>query len=219
MVNAAFPKVGSIHAIAIRLTRLSQTGAPMVGAKNAFVSKALTKMSWSPTYKDPENIEETNGAGDICLTYKGDRKLTGADSKLEVCSPDPELEDILAGWGVLLNTAGDVVGGKAPAIGSSPNPYGSSIELWTRAVLNGSELAVTPYIRWVFTRGRWTQDERTAENAAMKPAYSGLLEENPSWGNGAFDDWDYASDRYVQYALDSALPTGNGYVTVPTQVP
>lgn len=221
MTNAPWPKVGSIHAIAARFTALDQTGAPVVGAKKAFVSFSLLKMSFAPAYTDGQKIEIKNGADAVCVTYQGTRKLTSATGKLSVCSPDPELEQLLAGNGLLVNGAGDSVGGAAPAIGTDPTPYGVSVELWTRAILDGAENPGLPYIRWVLPRAKWSLDEQTAENDAMQPAYTGTFSQNTLWGNGGFDDWDYASTKLWQYALDDAsnLPAVAGYITVPTQVP
>jgi hypothetical protein len=221
MTSLAWPRVGSIHAIALRLSTLDATGAPVVGAKKAFVSLSPTKFSFASVYADGSKIEQKNGADQICVTYQGPRSLTGATGKLEVCSPDPELEQLLTGAGVLVNSAADVVGGSSPAVGTDPTPYGASLELWTRAILNGAVYPTLPYIRWVFGCGKFSPEERTAENANMSPSYSGVFTENTNLGNGAFDDWDYASNKLYQYALDTSahLPTTAGYVTVPTQVP
>lgn len=221
MTSLAWPKVGSIHALALRLTTLDQTGAPVVGAKKAFVSKSLTKITFTPTYTEGQKIEEKNGADQVCVTYQAARSLTGGTCKIEVCSPDPELESILAGYGILVNSVADVVGGASPAIGTDPLPYGVSIEAWSRAILDGAENPALPYIRWVLPRGKgFSVDERVAENAAMKPTYSGTLEQNSAWGNGGFNDWDYASTKLWQYALDEAadFPATVGLVTVPAAV-
>jgi hypothetical protein len=219
MANAPWPRVGSIHAVAIRLTRLAQTGAPIVGAKNAFVSHSLVKLSFAPVYTEGQKIEEKNGADGVCVTFQGSRKLSGGTVKLEVCSPDPELEEILAGNTLFVDGTGNAVGGAWPAIGADPTPNGVSVEMWTHAIDAGSLYAGFPYIRWVLGRAKFSPDEQAAENAAMKPAYSGTLEQNPNWGNGAFNDWDQASTKLVQYALDTEahFPATPGYITVPVQ--
>ena len=49
--------------------------------------------------------------------------------------------------------------------------------------------------------------------------FEGWAEENTGWGNGPFNDWLLASNRLVQVAYDTAVPTVQvGPIAIPAQV-
>lgn len=209
---------GAIHAVRTRITKLDATGAPLVGTSSKLVSSALTKVSFTPQKSEGDEIEQKNGGGELCLYYKAPDTLKAIEIKIEVCSPDPELEQLLAG-GTVITDATNPVGYAAPEIGVDPTPYGVSVEVWSRAIIDGAQATNLPWIHWVFPRERLSQDERTIENAAMLPAYTGTGQQNPAWGTGPDDDWTYESSRLWQWARVAALPAvtdGLAEVVAPT---
>lgn len=211
---AGWDGAGSIHALRTRITRLASTGAPAVSASAYIVTAALVKASWTPQYYEGEAIESPNGAGELCVTWQPAKILKSAELNVEFCTPDPLVEELFSGGAVFLDVA-TPVGAKAPAVGVDPMPNGVSVEFWSRAVINGAQATTLPYIHWVFTRARsWSQNERSVENAAQNPSYSGVAEENDGWEPPA-GTWAYDSDRIWQWARVSALPAvTDGYAEV-----
>lgn len=213
---AGWDGAGSIHALRLRVTRLAANGAPAVGANNMYITSALTKISFQGEYLEGDEIEEKNGSGELCLYYQAPDVLKRINVKLEICSPDPELEELLGG-GTVLTSAGDTVGLAAPAVGVDPQPNGISIEAWSHAVLNGSIDAELPYIHWVFPKIRNLKpDEKTLANEALKPAYEGFGLENANWGDGpGTAEWPFASNRCWQWARKATVPASAiGYQAV-----
>jgi hypothetical protein len=212
---------GSIHAVRTRITRLSSTGAPAVGTTAYITSSALVKASFTPEWSEGDEIESLNGAGDLCVYWKPARTLKSAEISLELCTPDPQVAEILTGGAIFETVAPGLVpiGYKAPAVGSDPLPNGVSIEFWSRAVINGSMDDTLPYIHWVFTRVRnIAQDEATLENDAMNTAFTGTAFDNANWGTGPQADWAQTSDRVWQWCRVAALPaltTGYGTIAAP----
>lgn len=221
--GGTFVKRGSVFALGIRVVPLDSTGAPVPGSAGAYVTDNLVKIGFAVEYRAGIEAERVNGSGRACLYYQAPstvKKLT--ISSLEVCYPDPDLEALLAGGVILSDSATPTpnhVGYAAPLQGSIPNPNGVAIEAWSNAVGNVGIDGTAPYHRWLFPRLWLEEQEQTIETAPMAMNFKGFGMGNPGYGNGAFNDWPYTSDRVFQhYQTAYAAPedlTTNGYVTVP----
>jgi hypothetical protein len=96
---------------------------------------------------------------------------------------------------------GTDVGYQAPALGSVQNLNGVSMELWSKANLNGTQASYLPYNRWVIPYVRYLHEEaRNFGPTFLENNYTGQCFENPNWGSGPFGDWQYDSTKVFQYA-------------------
>lgn len=214
----SWDKAGSVHALRLRITRLGLDGAPLVGSANQLVTDALVKLSWKYTKTTGDQIEKKNAQGIACVVFKQVDTISGLELTLEVCSPDPEQDSLLIGGALYQPTTGVTKGWSAPEVGTDPVPNGVSIEMWSRAIIGGSQASVDPYFWWVFPKTKWVQDEASAENDAMGPTYTGVGYENDGWGNGPGNDWPSGaiSSRLVNMVRASSLPNvTTGLVAVP----
>lgn len=111
------------------------------------------------------------------------------------------------------------IGGQAPPLGVYPAHYnnGVSVEVWTKAILGGSQAPWLPWHWWVLPWTTWQIGERAAENADMKHPFNGMSIENPSWGRGPMNDWPaYATpvSRAWSHVRSASIPTpASGYQT------
>lgn len=209
----------SIQGLALRVTKLGPTGAPLVGLENAWVTNAFMSMSFTPEYTEGDEIEEKGADGSVCVYYKMPDVLKRVTFELAICNPEPQLEEMLVG-GTVLESEGEAVGFAAPPTGVEATPNGVSLETWSRAIVAGKPAAVNPYFRWVFpyTQMRLTGD-RTLENGMMANTFEGWGVGNAEWGDGPVGDWEFPSDRAYQQARVSSYPTGiNGYQPVVADV-
>lgn len=204
----------SVQATGIRMCKLGSSGAPLVGTTTCYTTKAFTKFSWTPEYEDGEEISTVNAAGERCVYFKMPDTLKEVSVELEICNPQPEIHEILAG-GTLLTESTENVGWAMPDTGTVANANGVGIEVWSRAIVNGRPATVNPYWRWVLP-GLQTrlEGDRTLENGALASVFSGTGQGNAAYGTGPADDWDYGSTQAMQYARDTATVTGEGYVPV-----
>jgi hypothetical protein len=309
-----YDNAGSVYAIGTRFTRLDEDGSPLVGVGNAYVSQAIVTAGIGLEYTDGEEISQTNGAGQICVSYRAPDRLTrGTISDLQFCSPDPWIQQFLIGGSVITRPAtsevqtvtitgtptggtftltfdgqttaaidfdavlgdvdaalealsnlepgdvtvsggpgpgtpftvtfnsalGDVpvmtanpagltggtapnvtvttgtpgsnltaIGYRAPEVGGDPLPNGVSVELWSRAVVDGAFATDLPYIHWVIPRARLRLSDTLTLGAedAMTPTFEGFTIQNPNWGDGPEGDWEFGSDRVWQYARVATVP-------------
>lgn len=196
---------GSLFALGMRITKLDDTGAPLVGPRNSYKTDALVQAQIGLEYEDGEEIIQKNGSGVICLTYKANDSLKrGTISGLQVCTPDPNVLAFMVGGNVLERGA-DQVGYQAPEVGSDPNPNGFSLELWTRAIIDG---AFAGYFWWVLPRAnvRPSGDWVLSGADPLVPEFEGSATQNPNWLDGPNNDWEFPSDRVWQYVQTSTLP-------------
>ncbi len=99
----AYDGAGSLFALGMRLTKLDDTGAPLVGLASSYTTEALVTAGLGLEYEDGDEIIQRAGSGRICLSYRAPDSLTrGSISDLSICSPDPNVLQFLIG--------GDVIG-------------------------------------------------------------------------------------------------------------
>lgn len=208
----------SVQAVGLRVTKLGPAGAPVVGATNAYVTKAFTKFSWTPEYEEGEEIKTTAADGSTCVYYKMPDTLKEVTCELEICKPQPELYEMLGG-GTILTQSTENVGWAAPATGEVVNPNGVGIEVWSRAIVGGRPAAVNPFWRWVmpYVQTR-LEGDRTLENGATASVFSGTGQGNAAFGDGPVGDWLFPSDSAIQFARDTAAASTEGYVAVVADV-
>jgi hypothetical protein len=221
----AYDGAGTLFALGMRATKLNATGAPLVGAGNAYISDALVKVNPGLEFEDAKQVSQLNGSGVACVNYQAPYTLKrGTISGLQICTPDPNLIAFLIG-GETINdeeATPNQIGYRAPQVGVEEVPYGVSLEFWTRALIGSAPAALLPYFWWVIPRAyvKPASDwEISGENAAT-PEFEGYSTQNAAWGDGPLNDWDYPSDRVWQYARVATIPNmDTGLVTVIADAP
>lgn len=175
-----------VKACRLRVARLGSDGVPEPGAENLYVSDALVLITASPEIEAGTETIERNGCGDICVNLKDEDKVKRYTVTLTVCTPDPQLHEILVGGRV----APDGLGYMFPRLNSAISPNGVSIEAWAwRPLSDGSLDATYPYAQWAFPRVKLTPGERSLQNGALQNPFTGFLTENENWYDGPANDW------------------------------
>lgn len=206
----------SVGGVALRISRLAADGTLVKGASAAYVTKKFVSINFTPEYEAGDEFTTKNAAGTICATWKQPDSLKRITLSLEVCDPDTELHQILAG-GQLLSKNGRSVGWASPQVGEDATPNGVAIEAWSYAGLDGKRAGQDPYWRWVFPYAQVRPSgERALQNGIMAVNFEGWGVGNTGFGTGpdTTDPWSYASDRPYQYVRTSTVPAGQGFVTV-----
>jgi hypothetical protein len=174
-----------------------------------YVTDNLVKIDFNPEMETGQEISNKNAAGNLCVVWRSPDLMKRLTLSLDVCVPDPELEVLLTG-GELFTTGVDpdqVVNGFAyPSLMVDPTPNGVSIEAWTRYVVNGYQPPEQPYMWWVWPRAYLRKGNRTIDVNAMESHYEGFAGENPSWGTGPDQAWNWLSGRVLAVAFTNTVP-------------
>lgn len=197
--------LAQLQACAIRVARLEADGSPDPGASNLYTSDALVTLTVTPEIEEGDEFIVKNACGSACVNFKDCDRYKRFTLSMEICTPDPELHEILAGGTVL--TSGAAVGYAVPALGASDCPNGFSLELWTKRIdSSGAQDADFPWARWVLPRAYLVLGERTFENGPLGNTFTGYAIENPNWLDGPLNDWPVASTRAIQWLPDTDIP-------------
>ena len=209
----AYDKARSVNGVALRVSRLDADGFILPGSNTVYTQKAFMSFQFTPEMEDGEEITEKNADGSICYSSQERSTLKRVTLSLSVCSPDPELEELLLG-GTIFKTGDEVVGYAAPEAGSVANPDGIAIEAWSRAMDgNGKPVAGRGFYHWVFPYGAFAPSgDRVMENGLMANEYEGWAVGNENFGSGPDGSWRFTSSSPYQYARTASAPVNQlGY--------
>lgn len=185
--------ITSLDFCAIRVARLTDSGAPLTGPTNGYVSDAPISLDVSIVTEEGDDLTSKNGCGLICATFQQPDQIKSLELTLELCQLDAELLEILTGAQVFMS-GGNAIGLQFPEVGSQPPPV--SFEGWSKAwatdhqLVDPSTAPDSTWIHWVFPGVRWVQGDFTVEHDLMVVTVNGKGQENPNLSvNGAFDDF------------------------------
>lgn len=217
--------ITSLDLCAIRVSKLTEGGAPIAGASNGYVSDAPVTLGVTVEVESGEVKTQKNGCGQLMFTLREEDQISGLSLALEVCQLDAYLAEIMAEC-ELFTSGGNAIGFQLPAVGASVDPI--CFEGWTKAwEVDHQYVApftdpLATYIHWVFPYNRWVPDAFTLEHELLVLPLNGVGRENPSiTANGPFDDWPApvvargGVTRLGGWFFDSTLPTADcDYVAV-----
>lgn len=211
----AYDKSASISGSVIRVTRLNADGTTAIGASAQFVTRAFISVKITPEYEAGTDITQKLADGTIGIAYKTPNTLKRVNLTIGIENPDPELTEMIAGGTIL----GASQGYAAPLQGLDAVPNGVSIEVFSKAILNGRPAAVNPYWQWLIPYAIMQgSGDKTIAEGILGTEFSGYGLGNPSYGTGSANTptWPWVSDRAYAYARTATLPTipsgGSGYV-------
>lgn len=214
----------SVQGVAIRVTRLTSTGALMTGPMDSYTTSSFIRVSFTPEYEEGDEITEKRADGTVCVSFKAPDTLKRVTMEIAICEPDPEFTALVSG-GLLLTkqlTPGDdatikSVGWASGQVGEDPSRDGVAVEVWSYAVQNGKKAAVNPYYLWVFPYVKVRQSgDRVIENGLLANTFEGFGLGNINFSSGPDGRWEWpaAADRPYMYGRTSWAPIGyNGFYT------
>jgi hypothetical protein len=94
---------------------------------------------------------------------------------------------------------GENVGYQAPELGVVANPNGVSIEVWSKAIKDGTQAAENPFFWWALPKvANMRIMPRDLTNANTQTIMEGQAFQNPHWGKGPFGTFPFDSTKWVQ---------------------
>lgn len=210
----------SIRGIVARFARLDAAGLTPAGATNGYIIK-FVQLVLTPEYREGEDFEVKLADGSRCVDAQEHAVPRRVGLELQVCNPDAELHELLAGY-TLSTVSTDTVGAAFPAVGVDPTPNGVSIEAWSKR--SNSDLSAPSgagFYRWIVPRAYFQGGPKTLENGPMTHAFTGFGIENTGFGNGPANDVPvtHPSSRAFSWYADSTTPPAavTGYSQIPVQ--
>lgn len=197
---------GSLQVCAMRLARLDDDGTPLVGPDNMIVTNDFSTFSYSFVMSEGEDFEQKNACGGISVAHKVNDAFKRLTLGVTFTKKQPEIHQFLFGGELITDVGGDVIGYIPPATGENPNPNGVSMELWTKAIVDGVPAADLPYWWWPWPRTKWVPADRAMGNEIHTAPFTGFSEQNPNWGNGPANDWIYDPPNHFAFVRTDDIP-------------
>ncbi|HSX97268.1 MAG TPA: hypothetical protein VLG91_07735 [Streptomyces sp.] len=174
----------------LRLTKLDECGAPVLGPNSTLVTKAFVSGTITPNYQEPEEITQADANGDRCIDDQSDVSLRWLDISLIICTLDPTMINLITGDPLVLNdnTIPDTVGFRMDADLSGTANF--AMELWSGVTGQACTVGGFPkYGYWLFP---WVKDARWGEwviqNGALTLTFTARAVFGGGWGVGPYDD-------------------------------
>lgn len=197
---------GSLQVCAMRLARLDTDGTPLVGADNLLVTNDFSTVNYAFEMSEGEDFEQKNACGDISVAFKEQDRIKRMTLGATFTKKQPEVHQFLFG-GTLIEDAGDVIGYIPPGTGENPNPNGVSVEVWTKAIVDGAQAAELPWWWFVFPRTKWVPGDAALGNEVHQSPFTGFTEQNSNWGDGPANDWTYDDPTHFAFVRSDDIPT------------
>lgn len=172
--------------VIMRLTRLDECGVPVVGACSVVVTEGAVSVGVTPTYLDADEIEQTNGAGELCISDRIAPQFKWNEMAIVLCNIDPDAFNIITGNPLVLDDAtptANTVGFRQEA--SLPDSN-FALEVWIK--VSGAPCGDAEQIPWGYWLFPWitqgTLGEWTFENAALTLTLNAISHGDSPWGVG-----------------------------------
>lgn len=174
----------------LRITKLDECGDIVESATSTLVTKAFVSGTFTPNYREAEEIDQPDANGDVCISDPGDVSLQWIDISLIICTIDPTMINLITGDPIVLDDTAitpNTVGFRIDtALSGSAN---FALEIWSGITGQACTVAGFPsYGYWLFP---WVKDaqwgEWVIENGALTLTFTARAVIGSGWGVGPYD--------------------------------
>lgn len=186
MASQCFPLV---RGRAMRVTRLSGCGDPVLGPTSTVSSEGFISVGLTANIEEGESIQQATASGRLCINDQPAPTFSGYTVEVQFCGVDPELFSLMSGQPVVVDADGNAVGFQVNS-DVSLDDQGYALELWSSVPgVACGESGATQYGYFLipFLKGGVIGDF-TIENAAINFTLSGAQsKDGNTWGVGPYD--------------------------------
>jgi hypothetical protein len=102
----------SVRSCAARITKLDSCGRPVPpGTECGYVvTKGYTEIAFTPETTEPDEIEQRNACGEVCVTDRSCEELRWINVAITFCQVDPDVISLITGYERVLDWEGNSVG-------------------------------------------------------------------------------------------------------------
>lgn len=196
----------SIKGKVVRLTRLDECGAPVVGTCTTLVSECFVSVTLSGEFEAGDEYVQKSAWGDLCINDKDPDVLKRVNVSIEFAEINPDALDIITAANPVIDGY-DTIGA---SWGTDPNFTSFALEVWTKRT--GQDCVGEPewgYFVIPFVKNGKIDGDLTIENATLTMTVMGE-------GFPASENWGvtpYASNPFV-----IPFPTNDVFGMVVTSV-
>lgn len=201
--------LSSLKGRTLRLTRLDECGAPVVGACSSIVTTGFVTVEITPEVEAGEEYTQKNAYGEFCISEKDQDRWKWVNVNMRLCQVHPDILDLVGG-GAPISDGTDTIGA---AFGEETNSAGFALEVWTKQAGGGCDGGNPEWGYFVvpFCLNGTLDGGFTIENGTMTVALKGE-------GQKATDDWGVNPYGDNPLLAAAGMPVGKHMAVVRTTV-
>lgn len=170
----------SIKGRVVRITRLNECGAVVVGSCSTVVSECFVSVTLSPEIEAGDEYLLKSAWGDLCVNDKDPDRVKWLNVSIDFAEINPDILDIIANMTPIINV--DTIGS---TLGPNTNTDGFALEVWTKRT-GATCSTVAPewgYFVVPFVRNGRLDGDITIENGTLTTSVIGQAFGAPAtWG-------------------------------------
>lgn len=177
----------SLKGRSLRLTRLDNCGAHVVGPCSAIVTDGFITVELAPEKETGEEYTLKNANGDFCVNEKDGDRTKWVVATITMCEVHPDVADFIAG-ATPITDGTDTIGA---AFGPDANANAFAVEVWTKQAGGACEGGAPEYGYFVapYIINGSIEGSITIENAPLQIQWKGeAIESVADWGTGPHGD-------------------------------
>ena len=173
---------------AVRLTKVTVTGAVDSPPDNSYVTDKPISLALRPNIEEGQTFSLRNGCGCSIARFKANDTFNWWEFTFQMGALEPEMLAMLLGSPTIEDGA-DIVGQAfAGALDCDEDEPAVALEFWTQHIVGSGQDAFHPYIHWVFPKTVWRLGDNTFEEGIANPTVEGFSRTNNQWGSGPYGD-------------------------------
>lgn len=169
----------------VRVTKVDQCGAPVVGAESAFIAECNATVAMNPNIDTQDDIIYRAANGKLCGVKRGCPSLLGYDIEYNFYSVSPQLVDVLTGQPTVVDFSGEVIGFDSCDVKCDG---GFAFEFWAELV---GQNCADGAARYLYVLMPWVTNaylsDLTIGSEAVSFQVLGSTRAGGSWGTGPYD--------------------------------
>ena len=173
----------------MRLTRLDECGVPVEGPTGQLVTSGYVSVTSTPTYEDPEEINQPNANGDTCIRDRGNPTLSWIENEIVMCLIDPDAFNIITGNPLVVDDASptaNTVGFRIDDLLTGTASF--ALELWTGVTGQPCAAGEVQLGYWLYPFMVQAQvGEYVVENGALTLTMTARTQAGSGWGVGPYN--------------------------------
>jgi len=172
-----------------RFTRLDECGVPVEGVCSTVVTTGFVSVTSTPNYQEPEEIQQADANGRLCIDDQADPALRWVDHSIVLCNVDPDVVNIMTGDPLVVNdaVAPEAIGFRLDSETSGTGRF--ALELWSGVPGQACDPDGFPLFGyWLYPflgQARW--GEWSIANAGLNLTFTARSFAGSQWGVGPYN--------------------------------
>lgn len=207
----ATKRLASIKGRRMRLTRLDECGAPVIGSCSSIVTEGFIQVDVEEEVEEGQEISQKNAWGAYCVNEVDDDITKWVNVSVNLCNVDPDVLDFIVRNATPVTASTDTIG---VTFGPTPAAQAFALEVWTKAA--GQDACAGGTTEWGYLAVPYIKNGRLAGALTIANQVMTVPVQGKAFGAPA--DWGVTPYNDNPLLATGGFPTGEFFGLVRTTV-